>query len=171
MRTVESVLAEVYESDWSLWDVPRSDRLWDYRPETVPSAFAAIMQIETEDVAHEAYNGLLNALGHNHSGTPYPAMVDGTKFLADLVPLLDGWRLAAVLDVLTDCFLWTRGEGTFTARDGREYDLGNDTAAHVEALRPVLHHVATDDPDRPERAPAAELLEVLDELLGVLDEE
>lgn len=35
MRMVESVLAEVYESDWSLWDVPRSDRLWDYRPETV----------------------------------------------------------------------------------------------------------------------------------------
>lgn len=59
MRTVESVLAEVYESDWSLWDVTRSDRPWDYRPETVPSAFAAIMQIETEDVAQEAYNGLL----------------------------------------------------------------------------------------------------------------
>lgn len=163
MRTVEAVLAEARATDWALWDVRPADRLWAYRPESVPAAFDGIVAVEDEAGSQTAYHRLMDALGHDHSGTPYPAMVAGVRLLAELVPLLHGWQLATVVDVLTDCWGWTRGDGAFVARDGRAYHLGDDTAQAVRSVRPTLERrLRRDDDDEPARPALAELLDLLD---------
>lgn len=157
------MLAEADESDWTVWDVRPAGRVWDYRPTSVPAAFQAVADVEAEPDARDAYTALLDALGHNHSGTPYPAMVPGVRLLVDLVPLVQGWQLATVLEVLTDCFLWTRSEGEFTAADGRKFHLGDDTAAMVRSLRPMLEQLCQrQDDEVPQRA-AVGLLQALDD--------
>ena len=112
--------------------------------------------------ADDAYNRIMDALGHNHSGTPYPAMVAGARLLAELVPLLRGWQSATVVNVLTDCYLWTRGEAEVVTKDGRTYDPGAETARAVRSVRSALETLLRED-DEPARLAAAELLEVLDD--------
>ncbi|MCC2321245.1 hypothetical protein [Cellulomonas xiejunii] len=136
MRTVPAILAEAEAIDWALWDVQPQDRLWDYRASSVPAAFACIAGVRSKSDADDAYNRIMDALGHNHSGTPYPAMVAGARLLAELVPLLRGWQSATVVNVLTDCYLWTRGEAEVVTKDGRTYDPGAETA-----LRQCQGHV------------------------------
>lgn len=158
---MEAVLAEVRATDWTLWDVPLAGRLWDYQPQSVPAAFQALTSVADESAARTAYTALLNALGHNHSGTPYPAMVPGARLLADLAPLVGGWQLFAVVEVLHDCFLWTRGEADFITADGRKLNLADDTAAAVTSLRPVLEQLAVNE-DEPVQRAAKSLLSTLD---------
>lgn len=163
MRTVEDVLTEARTLDWSVWEVPASDRLWTYKPEMVPAAFDAIPAVADEADAQAAYNTLLDALAHNHSVTPYPAMVPGVRLLSELVPLLAGWQLATVVEVLTECFLWTGDEGVFTAKDGRTYNLAGDTAAAVRSVRPALEQLAQRRDAEPARRGVADLLRALGE--------
>lgn len=109
----------------------------------------------------DAYNGLMDALGHNHSGTPYPAMIPGARLLAELAPLLAGWPLTVALEALTDCFLWTRdGEPDFVA-GGRTHNLATDIAATVLALRPELERLREQAGDTAFARAAAGLLDAL----------
>ena len=155
-------MIEARTTDWSVWDVPATGRLWAYKPESVPSAFDAIPAVIDEVDARAAYNSLLDALGHNHSGTPYPAMVPGVRLLTELVPLLGGLQLAAVVETLTECFLWTREEGGFTTKGGRTYNLAEDTAAALRSVRPTLERVAR-EPGHAARRGATNLLRALSE--------
>lgn len=163
MRTLPEVLAEARATDWALWDVRPADRLWDYRPESVPAAFDAIAAVVDEPGSQAAYHRLMDALGHDHSGTPNPAMVPGVRLLAELVPLLHGWQLAAVIDVLTDCLAWTRGDGEFVAHDGRTYNLSDDTAQAVQLVRPTLEQLVRRNDDQPARPALSELLDLLNQ--------
>ena len=163
---MEAVLAEARATDWALWDVRPANRLWAYRPESVPAAFDGIAAVRDEAGAQAANNRLMNALGHDHSGTPYPAMVPGARLLAELVPLLHGWQLATVLEALTYCFGWTHGDGEFVANDGRTYNLGDDTAQAVRSVRPTLVQLVRRDDAEQARPSAIELLEALDEDLS-----
>lgn len=163
---MQAVLAEARATDWALWDVRPADRLWAYRPESVPAAFDGIAAVQDEPGSHAAYHRLMDALGHDHSGTPYPAMVPGARLLAELVPLLRGWQLATAVEVLTDCLGWTRGDGDFVTRDGRRHDLGDDVAAAVRSVRPALERLVRRDDDEPARPALTELLDALDQISG-----
>lgn len=160
VRTVQAILAEAEAIDWALWDVQPPDRLWDYQPASVPAALASVTGVRSKSDADRAYNRIMDALGHNHSATPYPAMVAGARLLAELVPLVRGWQAVTVVDVLTDCYLWTQGEAEIVTKDGRTYDPGAETAQAVRSVLPALEALREDD--EPSRLAAAELLEVLD---------
>ncbi len=135
-------LSQVRAVDWALWDVPTPDRRHGYRPDQVPPAFKALASAGTAEASGAAYNRLMDALGHNHSGTPYPAMVPGVRLLAEFVPTLTGWSLSAALSVLTDCYLWTREEPEFRTADGRVHNPEKEIARHVRALLPLVRSFA-----------------------------
>lgn len=168
MRTVEAVLDEARTIDWSIRDTPLDGySIWEYRPASVPAAFQRITSVNSKQDADRAYGALLNALGHDHSGTPYPAMGVGARLLAELVPLVSGWPLAAVVETLTECYLWTRGTGSVTAADGRTYDLAEETADAVRSALPALEVVARGVEGEPGQAGATDLLRALQEDKGV----
>lgn len=131
----------------------------------MPAAFARIAAVQSKSDADHAYYLIMDALGHNHSGTPYPAMVAGARLLAELVPLVHGWQSETVVSALTDCYLWTQGEAEIITKDGRTYDPGAETARDVRSVRPTLENLLRED-DEPARLAAAGLLEVLDEDLS-----
>lgn len=88
-----SVLAQVRGTDWQAWAIPLPDRLFAYDPGSVVPAFEALVLASSPEYAFDAYNGMLDAIAHNHSGTPYAAMAPAAELLAarKLGPLARHW--------------------------------------------------------------------------------
>ena len=158
---VASVLDEVRRTDWRAWAIPLPDRLFDYSPESVIPAFESLAQASSPKEAQAAYNEMLDAIGHNHSGTPYAAMAPATPLIAALVPHL-GAGASAGMDVIADCVCWTSREARFFGPDNREHDLAVETLAAARSLDSLAQRWLEDHDDRRRRA-AAGLLEVLAE--------
>lgn len=121
-----------------------------------------MVQATTSSQADAASHLFLDAVGHDHSGTPYAAMGPAALLLARLVPHL-GAGAAAGMEALTDCVSWTLDEPTFTGPDGAECDLAGETAKAARALAPLADSWRSAH-DEARRRAATGLLEVLGEL-------
>ncbi|KQR16831.1 hypothetical protein [Cellulomonas sp. Leaf334] len=161
-ESLESVLTEVRRADWQAWAMPLPHRRSAYDSSRVVPAFEAFAKASTPRQADDAYNLFLDAVGHNHSGTPHAAMAPGARLLARLVPHL-GAGGAAGMEALTDCVSWTFDEPAFTGPDGAECDLAGATAQAARALAPLANSwMRSGDVSR--RRAAAGLLDVLADL-------
>jgi hypothetical protein len=136
--TVEEVLDDVRGIAWATWAIPLPNRLLAYRPDSVGPAFERLARAHTHNEGRAAYNVLLDAVGHNHSGTPYAAMSPAAPLLARLVPLLAAGSPAG-MEALTDCALWSRGEPPFDGPDGQTHHLGQETRAALQTLEALAH--------------------------------
>jgi hypothetical protein len=155
------LLREVRESDWAAWSIPYPGRLFDYEPERVPTAFESLVSADGDEERRRAYNRMLDAVGHNHSGTPYAAMVPATRLLARLIPLLDKSAPVA-LEALVDCVRWSQGEPPFVGPDGRTHEPGPETLRNALALRALIEEWSRDDDPR-RCGPARDLLKLADD--------
>ncbi len=138
---------------------PFPERLFDYNADRVVPAFESLARAASTGEAQNAYNELLDAIGHNHSGTPYAAMAPAVRLLAQLVPLLDAGGPAG-MEVVTDCLLWSAGVPVFIGPNGSEHNLGIEILADANALRALAERWKEDPDDRRQRA-ATGLLEAL----------
>ena len=163
-KPVEAVLTDVRRVDWQAWAIPRPDRLFDYDSSRVVPAFEAFAQATSPGEADLAYNLFLDAVAHNHSGTPYAAMAPAAPLLSRLVPHL-GAGAAEGMEALTCCVAWTFDGPAFTGPDGVECDLAGECAEAARALAPLANSWRHSG-DESRRRAAAGLLEVLAELDG-----
>ena len=159
---VEDVLNAVRATDWTQWDVPWADYLWAYEPTSVVPAFEALAAVRTKDDARQAYHRFLNAVAHDHSGTPYPAIVEGVRHLVALIPHLESWATETAVSALVECYLFTADEVAARSVDGMSHDL---TEVHRLAvtIRPLLNRLAADH-DHPARAAATDLLNTIEDI-------
>ncbi|WP_116953218.1 hypothetical protein [Jiangella endophytica] len=146
---------------WPAWAVPAVDRPWAYDPGGVVPAFEALVAVTDETSAVRAYHQLLGALAHNHSGSPYPAIVPGVRGLAASVPQMRGWSLATALDVLTDSWLFTIDDTACRTADGQVHDL-TEVQGLVSSIAPLVRQIA-ERRESPELGRALELLRVIDD--------
>jgi hypothetical protein len=134
----EHVMDEVRAMDWSSWEIQIPGRISAYDPESVVPAFEAIVAVADQAASKRAYDVMLDAIAHNHSGTPYPAMIPATAFLVRMGPSVEPWALTTIVDVLTDCMLWSQDEPEFTGPDHRTYLMGVEIARSCLDLRPLI---------------------------------
>ncbi len=160
---VEELLSDVRLIDWAGWAIPLPNRLFAYEPDSVIPAFERLASARTPDEGQHAYNALLDAVGHNHSGTPYTAMSPAAPLLARLVPLLT-YSGPAAMDALTDCALWSRGEPAFLGPDGHTHHLEQETRAALRTLEDLARLWAESGIDEARRGAGRGLLEALAEL-------
>jgi hypothetical protein len=95
---------EIRTVDWAGYAVWPSTE-W-YVPSRVPAAFAALALARDRRRSQAAYQQLMNALAHDHSGWVYAAAAPGAALLARTARVLEGWAritsAAALLEVLQD---------------------------------------------------------------------
>lgn len=158
----EEILERIGATDWGQWSSPSVDYLFDYRADSVAPAFEALAAVVDEESSRRAYNRLLYAIAHNHSGTPYSATVPGVRFLVELVPELDQWALAAAIDVLIELYGWVIGDTALKTADGQVHDL---TVVHgvVVTLMPTLLALS-ESGEEPAARSAAELVDQIREI-------
>ncbi len=162
VREVEDVLDAIRAADWAQWDVPWVDYLWAYEPMRVVPAFESLAAVTTEAEGRRARDCFLNAVAHNHSGTPYPAIVDGVRHLVALIPLLDDWGAEAAVTALVDCYLFTGNDVDVRTIDGAAHDLTEVQRIAVTAVPFIRAFV--EDHAHPAHAAATELLATIQEL-------
>ncbi len=155
-------MARVHSTDWQAWAIPLRGRVSTYDAALVVPAFEAFVTASSPDQAHDAYNAFLDAVGHNHSGTPFAAMAPGARLLAQLVPHLEAGGPAG-MEALTDCVWWSSDEPRFTGPDGVECDLAHETTEAARALSALARSWLCSGDEEHRRA-AASLLEVLAQL-------
>lgn len=158
----QEVLARVRDTDWQAWAIPLPARVFTYDAARVVPAFEAFVAASSPEQAEDAYNAFLDAVGHNHSGTPFAAMAPGARLLAQLIPHLDVGGPAG-MEALTDCVCWSSDEPTFTGPDGVECDLADATAEAARELAALARNWLSSG-DEAHRRAAASLLEVLAQL-------
>lgn len=157
-EAVARVLQEAHDLDWRAWSMPPSTE-W-FSPETVPSAFESLPRACSESDARAAYNSMLDAIAHNHSGRLYAAAVPGAGLLAKLVPLLEGWPRFAATEVLTDLLHWAVDGERFVGPNGVTLETKREIHRSVATLVPELRQTA-EGADACARA-ARELIEIYD---------
>ncbi|MCC2322278.1 hypothetical protein [Cellulomonas xiejunii] len=65
-----------------------------------------------------------------------------------------------MVEVLTDCLLWTRGQGEFVTDDGTTHHLGDDTLEAIDSVRPTLE-LLVQSGDEPALPALADLIAAL----------
>ena len=101
--------------------------------------------------ARAAYDDMLDAIGHNHSGTLYAGAGPAAVALADFARAAAGWPRWAAIEVLTECVLWSSGD-----------QPNREEAAAIRAAAASLHDLDTsDDGDVPTRRALGELTSAL----------
>lgn len=156
------MLDAIRATDWTRWDVPWADYLWAYEPASVAPAFEALAAVRTKDEARQAYHRFLNAVAHDHSGTPYPAIVEGVRHLVALIPHLEPWATEAAVSALVECYLFTADEVAAQTVDGVSHDL---TEVHrvAASILPLLSRLAADQ-GQPAQAAATDLLNTIEDI-------
>jgi len=128
--------------DWDRFDGPA-----DYRPESVPDALWAVARAGSESTGLHAYNSMLDAVGHNHSGGLYPAAEGAIDPLMAIalgqaeIETSTNWGQWAALEVLIDML---GGFGAVAHWDTDPAGGGMDARMHAKALSyvPLLKAMA-----------------------------
>ena len=111
-----------------------------------------------------AYNEVLDAIGHNHSGWLYDAVGPAATILVAVTRATRGWARRTVLEILVDCLAWVRPEQRFIDADGRTCSVSAAVYDAVKGLEPELHMIAAGaDTTVPIGRSAKDLLEALHE--------
>lgn len=133
---ISDALALVRSESWSAWSMTPSTE-W-FRPDEVPGAYEALVSVATEADAGHAYNRLMDALAHNHSGWVYAVAVPGAVHLARLTPLLPDLPQATALQVLADLLNFSVRDQVFIGPDGQQVQTHAAIQAAVTPLTPLL---------------------------------
>ena len=75
--------------DWAAWSMPPAAE--HYLPAHVPAAFEELLSATSESGSLQAYNSVMDAAAHNHSGWVYAAAVPAAPLLARVARERDGW--------------------------------------------------------------------------------
>jgi len=88
-------------------------------PAVVTSAVRQLRLVRSEQEGWDAYNAVLDAIGHNHSGWLYDAAGPAAAILVAVTHATQGWARRTALEILIDCLAWVRPEQRFIDIDGR----------------------------------------------------
>jgi hypothetical protein len=134
-------------------------------PDTIPKAILSLAAATDEEAATRAYHALLYAIGNNHAGTYYPAVIFVVPALGKIIGEAANWPAYAALNVLIDLYC------SFEPQPGFEVfiDHGGTSQAVTPALRqsiidlgPLIREIAANpETERELRAAATELLEAI----------
>lgn len=69
----------VREIDWSVYLGPEL-----YKPEAIPKALLGLKRLNDSKNAELVYNQTLGAIGNNHRGTYYPAVLAALEFVSEI---------------------------------------------------------------------------------------
>jgi hypothetical protein len=134
-------------------------------PALVVAVVHRLQRVRSEEEGRQAYNDVLDTIGHNHSGWLHDAAGSAAGVLAAIARNSDGWARWTALEVLIDCLAWVRPEQRFVRPDGSNDTVRNALRDAVASLAAELHAMATrPDTMAPIRTSAAELLAALDEI-------
>jgi hypothetical protein len=147
-------------TNWSLFPGPKY-----YRPDDVEPALAGLAAVSSEHTAREAYNTVLFAIGNNHAGTLYPAVVGAVPRILTLATKGQGWVRRAAMNILVDVLTFEIEPGfeRFTMED----DVRTDTKLALRRLLRAeeqffLSVIADVEAPEPFRIDALDLLDALD---------
>jgi len=157
------MLERLNEIAWSALAQPRGND-----PDAIPMALASLANSDSRDEALRAYHRVLYAIGNDHAGTYYPAVLETIPFLGEIV---DGGSDAAregALDALIDLvgsFCPDPGFETVTTPQASTSDLKALVLLSVRELRALVQVAATSSSEQSRSGQLAR------DLLALLDEE
>ncbi|MEJ3750982.1 hypothetical protein WEI85_48155 [Actinomycetes bacterium KLBMP 9797] len=133
-------------------------------PAAVMSAVRQLRLARSKQQGQDAYNAVLDAIGHNHSGWLYDAAGPAAAILVEVARSSQGWPCWAALEILIDCVAWVRPEQRLIDADGRTRSVKTALRDAISGLEPELHTMAADpDTTVPVGKSATDLLEALHE--------
>lgn len=118
---------------------------------SVLDALRRIDQAQDSAAAEAAYHFTLDAVGHNHSGWLYPAVVPAAPFLLRLATGARTWGRLTALEVLTDVLNWLPDD------DRAGFDPGAVRRA-IDEAQSQIELLASADSSEPVRLAAATLI-------------
>lgn len=121
------------------------------------AALQALEAVETEEQAQDAYNRLLYAVGNNHAGTYYPALLQVLPFLRELLDHPRARVRETVLDILIDVAFSFEPEPEFAEVGGQS--LRGLVHAALQQMRSRVAECAGSANSARETELAGELLE------------
>src|SRR5262249_51781037 len=130
----------------------------------VPEALRSLYSANDLNAASDAAGKLTWAIGNDHSGSYYPALLGVLPFLEDLLRNGTTWSRTVVLGFLSDMLITFRpepGYEEFTDSSGCCVNVEAEFKAWMRALRPLLSHLAQPQYDWSDYAQ-----ELLDEIEG-----
>ncbi|GAA4625802.1 hypothetical protein GCM10023113_20300 [Cellulomonas oligotrophica] len=156
---VRAVMDDVRRTDWAAWAICLPDQVVDVDPARVVPAVEALVDAPSSEAAERAYHLVLDAVGHDHSGTPTLAMVPAAHLLARLVPHLDV-SASAAMGVVVECAAWCADVPAVVGPDGSVCDVAAETVAAARSLTPLASAWAR-SADAGRAAVAADLIGVV----------
>lgn len=130
--------------DWSAIPGPP-----EYRPDRVVRAFQALLHPTAEDWS-DAGTMMRFAVGNDHGGTIYPAAVEATRAMLDIIAAYPGQPRAVALCVLLDW--WSSfdpepGYERYHTAEGDHVDLVSAMRDTILSGQEVLQHAVADTRD------------------------
>lgn len=98
----EQYINEILSKDWSIYSGPEY-----YEPQKVPKAIIDLISLNLEDSYDQVYNNFLFAIGNNHAGTYYPAILGTLKYIIEIALNNDpdmAISRACALNILIDLY-------------------------------------------------------------------
>ena len=146
--------------DWTQYSGPDH-----YEPDEVPQALNKLIYLQNEEHRSKTYNSVLSAIGNNHAGTYYPAVIEAIKIIID-VALKSDMEVArnCSLNIMMDLYCTFCPEmGTYNKCTHDE--LETIVKAEVESTRKRLAIAHSDkNESQRNRRLAGELIEAINEL-------
>jgi hypothetical protein len=136
--------------------------------DTIPEALALLSNCESHDEAARAYHRVLYAIGNNHAGTYFPAVLEAIPFLGEIVEFGPDAAREAALDALIDLvgsFCPEPGFETIVTSQAGASDLKLLVLNRVRELRPLARATETS------ASPQSRIVQLAHDLLALLDEE
>lgn len=118
---------------WDQYDGPAT-----YEPSSVAAALELLAESSTLEEGWEAYNAVLFAIGNNHAGTYYPAVIGALPILVDMTQADRPWARFAAVQVLIECAWSFQPEPGFeTSRlpGGRVCSVADEVKNQLETAR------------------------------------
>ena len=138
----------------------------DNEPDALRQAILHVAHASTGEQADFAANDILYAVGNNHRGTYYPAVLTVLPFLREILEVGQTWARITVLNVLTDLagsYQPDERHATIQMASGEVVKLADALHAAVSEMRPLIHRLAeSSELSNNERRLATELESELD---------
>jgi hypothetical protein len=131
-----ALMDAVRSVDWAAWSMPPATE--QYLPARVPAAFEELLSATSEPERLQAYNSVMNAVAHNHSGWVYAAAVPAAPLLARAARERDGQVRRTALEILADLLCFTVAGQQFTGPAGEIISTRDATRRAAWELLPVV---------------------------------
>ncbi|MEV4536542.1 hypothetical protein AB0J82_22420 [Asanoa sp. NPDC049518] len=130
-------------------------------PAAVMAAIRGLQRVRTAQEGERAYNEVLDAIGHNHSGWLYDAAGPAAGVLVAVIRATQGRPRRTAIEILIDCLAWVRPGQQFIDADGHTRSVKAALRDAVAGLEPALHIIAATSDTVPLGVSAKNLLEAL----------